>query len=72
MASATQSVSVEIAALRPGDPVIVLSPRGQICFRGEVEETAPKLDVVWVRDQDRGERKIFLGSVDDIRLTLPG
>lgn len=70
MASPTQSAPVEIAALRPGDSVIVLSPRGQICFRGEVEETAPKLDVVWVRDHKRGERKIFLGGMDDIR--LPG
>lgn len=71
MAFTTRSVRIDIAALRPGDPVIAVSPRGQVCLRGEVDETAPKLDVVWVRDHGRGERRIFLGSVDDVRLALP-
>lgn len=71
MTSTTRSVRIDIAALRPGDAVIVVSPRGQVCFRGEADETAPKLDVVWVRDHGRGERRIFLGSVDDVRLALP-
>lgn len=65
------SVPTDIAALRPGDHVVVISPPGNICFRGEVDDVAPHLKLVWIRDDRRGERKIFIGEQDDVRLALP-
>ena len=65
------SAPTDVTALRPGDHVVVISPPGNICFRGEVDDVAPQLKLVWIWDNRRGERKIFIGEQDDVRLALP-
>ncbi|TWD47080.1 hypothetical protein FB478_11436 [Arthrobacter sp. AG367] len=49
---------IELSYLSPGDQVFV-SRRGRVCFSGTVEELSSKLEVVWIRESEMGERKLF-------------
>lgn len=47
------------AALRRGDHVDVRGT-GNVHYNGYVEDTMPQLNIVWVREQRTGERKMLL------------
>lgn len=55
-------MAAPLDTLRPGDGVLVVSLIDQSQLRGLVEEIAPKLDVIWVRDHQLGERRLFTAS----------
>jgi hypothetical protein len=45
-------------SLRPGEPVEVFDDRNVIEWAGDIELTAPKIGVAWIRTHD-GERKML-------------
>jgi hypothetical protein len=52
----------DVSALRRGDQIEATGPGG-VCYRGRVEETAPEMGVVWIKDETLGNRTM-LDSVD--------
>lgn len=48
----------DLGTLRRGD-VIEAHRRDEIHYRGRVEDTAPGLGVVWIRDESDGHRAIL-------------
>lgn len=59
-------MAAPLDTLRPGDGVVVVSLIDQSRFWGRVEEIAPKLDGIWVRDNQLGERRLFTASENAI------
>jgi hypothetical protein len=68
MTSMLPSAPVDISTLQRGDRVAALSPQGHISLLGEVDDLAPEFDVVWVRDERTGERKLCVGADGNIHL----
>jgi hypothetical protein len=56
---------LEVGEVRPGDQVVISVNRGTradggvVWHRGMVDEVAPKLNIIWIRDSALGERKMF-------------
>lgn len=71
MTSKLRFVEANIGALRSGDRVFLMSPQGYVVFQGEVDDLSPLFDLVWVRNERTGERKLFIGAEQDIRLANP-
>ena len=57
--------SCELSTLRPGDHLEAWE-HGMLCHAGVVEEVAPELGVVWIREPGLGARKML--SVDQHQL----
>lgn len=49
---------VWLVLLSPGDSIIV-TRYGKVRFRGTVDEVSSRLGLVWIRESDLGERKLF-------------
>ncbi|MCQ1948900.1 MULTISPECIES: hypothetical protein [Arthrobacter] len=54
-----------IRSLRRGD-IVEARSGGTIYFHGEVQDTAPGLSTVWIRDESTGQRTA--ASMDDFTL----
>jgi hypothetical protein len=48
----------DLGTLRRGD-IVEAHLRSEVHFRGRVEETAPGIGVVWIRDDSDGHRAIL-------------
>ena len=53
--TSTEEPVLRLDALKPGDRVQVWGPRG-VDATGTVEQSAPHLNVVWIREDILGER----------------
>ena len=62
----TDPAIYDLSRMRPGTPIEVWD-HGVIRHHGIVEETAPKLGVVWIRDTGTGERKLLSTTDYDLR-----
>lgn len=53
----TQTGSIPLHSLAPGESVEVFNKKNVIQCRGVIQETAPELGVAWIRT-DLGERRL--------------
>lgn len=65
----TESESVFMQSLRPGDPVEIFDDRYRVEWAGIVEETAPNIGVAWVRTHT-GDRKLLHIQEHSVRRLL--
>lgn len=58
-------VPIEIYEVRPGDQVVVSGHRaprrggGVFWYSGIADDVAPKLNILWIRDSELGERRMI-------------
>jgi hypothetical protein len=52
----------DVSGLSRGDPIEATGP-DKVRYRGRVEETAPEMGVIWIRDELLGNR-IMLDTID--------
>lgn len=65
---ALEPQTCSLHALRTGNRIEVWS-HGSLRYSGWVEELAPKLGVVWIRETRTGERKLISTEEHSIRLS---
>ena len=67
--------SCELSTLRPGDHLQAWE-HGMLCHAGVVEEVAPELGVVWIREPGLGARKMLSADQHQLRMkdhpSMPG
>lgn len=60
----------ELSTLRPGDHLQAWED-GMLCHAGVVEEVAPALGVVWIREPGLGARKMLSVDQHQLRTEVP-
>ena len=60
----------QLSALRPGDHLGAWE-NGMLCHAGVVEEVAPELGVVWIRERGLGARKMLSADQYCLRTEKP-
>lgn len=66
--TATSSLIQDLTQVRPGDLLEAVS-QGVVHHQGVVEDTAPAVGVVWVRDARIGERKMLATDNFELRIS---
>lgn len=66
-----QVVSLEripdMTSLKPGD-LVTARPPGHLAYQAQIDEVAPQLGVVWIRDVSLGGRRAV--GPDELRIAL--